>query len=44
MLGEKKQHFFISYARFFHCTESNEYFGNVNLYILDNYKIRIISS
>lgn len=42
MHGEEKQHFCICYAMLIHCTKINKRFRNVNLYIQEDDKMRII--
>lgn len=44
LMLREKEHFYISYAVLMHCTKIDKWFRNVNLYIQEDDKMRIIFS
>lgn len=44
LMLREKEHLYISYAVLMHCTKIDKWFRNVNLYIQEDDKMRIIFS
>lgn len=44
LMLREKEHFYISYAVLMHCTKIDKWFRDLNLYIQEDDKIRIIFS